>query len=339
MEQPSSVFHLATALHSGPRHPSTLKHTINLVKHRLTPGFGATWSKSFCEAASHTSSDSSIILIAAWLWASLQHKTCSAWADYPPLIAVDEGGSTVLLFCSSSHVARSTIKALNVRCYFIISAGRKEMFPEIPWKRTLCWRDRLLHVCLSECLLQNSISLHLAFGKENLQKCSFYISKAACSTPAHLSIPSLQGESFLPSASHLVASSVGLRPPEESLQDNTNPIWKLAGGKGNLLCCEFLFLFNSSTSVHYQNISIATETPRGIYKKRGKAGCKIYRVPAQFTVIQNGRGPSQWRWMISNTLSFCQILISRIYFHSPKSAEPGITYYSSIALLFKDLLS
>lgn len=197
VEQPSSVFHLATASHSGPRHPPTLNHTTNLAKQHLTPGFGATWSERFCEAASHASSDSSIILIAAWLWASLQHKTCSAWADQPPLIAVAEGGSMLLLFCLSSRVARSTIKALNVRCYFIISADRKEMFPEIPWKRTLCWRDCLLNACLSECLLQNSISLHLAFGKKkNLEKCSFYISKAACSTPTDPSIPSLQGGEF-----------------------------------------------------------------------------------------------------------------------------------------------
>lgn len=196
----------------------------------------------------------------------------------------------------------------------------------------------LMRACLNACCRAASLSTSV-WKKKEMQKCSFYISKAACSTPAHLGIPSLQGESFPPSASHLIASSVGVRPPEESLQNNTNPIWKLAGGKGNQLCCEFLFLFHSSTSVHYQNISIATETPTGIYKKRGKAGCKIYRVPAQFTVIQNGSGPSQWHWMISNTIPFCQILISRMYFHSSKPAEPGITHSSSTALLFKDLLS
>lgn len=148
----------------------------------------------------------------------------------------------------------------------------------------------LMHACLNACC--RAASLSTPFGrKKNLQKCSFYISKAACSTPAHLGIPSLQGESLLPSASHLVASSVGVRPPEESLQDNTNPIWKLAGGKGNQLCCEFLFLFHSSTPVHYQNISIVTETPTGIYKKRGKAGCKIYRVPAQFTWFKTAVAP------------------------------------------------
>lgn len=52
--------------------PPTLKHTTNLVKHHLTSGFGATGSKSFCEAASETAFNFSIILIAAWLWASLQ---------------------------------------------------------------------------------------------------------------------------------------------------------------------------------------------------------------------------------------------------------------------------
>lgn len=137
----------------------------------------------------------------------------------------------VLLFCSSWAVAHSTIEVLNVRCYFITCTST--VFPEIPWKCTPCWKDHLLNVCLSECLLQNSVALRLLSGKKNLNKCSFYIDKAACSTPAHLSNPSLQRESFLPSTSHLVASSIGVRPPEESFQDKTNSIWQLAGGKGN----------------------------------------------------------------------------------------------------------
>lgn len=58
-----------------------LKHTTNLIKHHLTPGFWGNVIKKFCEATSQVSSDSSTILIAAWLWASLQHKTCDAWAD------------------------------------------------------------------------------------------------------------------------------------------------------------------------------------------------------------------------------------------------------------------
>lgn len=128
-----------------------------------------------------------------------------------------------------------------------------------------CVEEMVCLMCghLNACCRTASL-LHLAFGKKIWQKRSFYISKAACSTPPHLSIPSLQGERFLPSASHLVASSVDVRPPEESLQDKTNPIWKLAGGKGNQLCHEFLFLFNSSTSVHYQNISIATDSHRNL---------------------------------------------------------------------------
>lgn len=58
-----------------------LKHTTNFIKRHLTAGLGAIQSKSFCEAVSQPPSDSSIILITAWLWASLQHKACGAWAD------------------------------------------------------------------------------------------------------------------------------------------------------------------------------------------------------------------------------------------------------------------
>lgn len=67
------------------------------------------------------------------------------------------------------------------------------MLPGIPWKGPLCWRDRLLNVRLSGCLLQSSISRYPVVVKKNLQRCSFHISKAACSKTAHLSVPSLQG--------------------------------------------------------------------------------------------------------------------------------------------------
>lgn len=131
-------------------------------------------------------SDSSIILTAAWLWANLQHKTCGS-------IAVGKGESALLLLCSCSRIASSTVRALNVRCYFAIYRDRKEMLPGIPWKGPLCWRDCLLHVYLSGCLLQSSISHYPVVVKKNLQKCSFHISKTACSETAHLSVPSLQG--------------------------------------------------------------------------------------------------------------------------------------------------
>lgn len=73
-------------------------------------------------------------------------------------------------------------------------AGR-EVFPKIPWKRTFCWRDHLLNLCLSECLLQNSISLHLEIGKKKWQKCSLYQQSSLLhtSTPKY---PFLAGEEF-----------------------------------------------------------------------------------------------------------------------------------------------
>lgn len=43
---------------SRTRASPALKHSTNPIKHHLTPGFGATWSRCFCEAASGPWSDS-----------------------------------------------------------------------------------------------------------------------------------------------------------------------------------------------------------------------------------------------------------------------------------------
>lgn len=191
-------------------------------------------------------------------------------------------------------------------------AGR-EVFPKIPWKRTFCWRDHLLNLCLSECLLQNSISLHLEIGKKKWQKCSLYQQSSLLhtSTPKY---PFLAGEefsSFCKSPRCQLYRCKNLLKRVVRITQIQSESWLEA--KENSFALLIFFFFNLSTSVHYQNISIATETPTGIYKDKGEAGCEICRVPAQFTVIQNGSGHSQWRWMISNTRSFCQILIWHVF--------------------------
>lgn len=141
----------------------TLKHTINLIKHSLNPGFGAMWLQSFVKQPlrHHLILTLTLLQLALGKLAAQTLQCLGWWATS------HHSGSMVLLFCLSLHVAYSTIKAANIRCYYTIYAGRKEMFPTIPWKRTFCWRDHLLNLCLSECLLQNSISLHLAIRKKN----------------------------------------------------------------------------------------------------------------------------------------------------------------------------
>lgn len=120
--------------------------------------------------------------------------------------------------------------------------GKKEMFPETPWKHSSRWRDCLLTTCLSEWQLHSTTSiLHLG-KKKNLQRCSFHISKAACPKAAHLSTK----EEFYSCCTSPLCQFC--RPPKESLQDNTNPIWMPHWGKAHQLCFEFLF--TSSTSPH-----------------------------------------------------------------------------------------
>lgn len=102
------------------------------------------------------------------------------------------------------------------------------------------------------------------------------------STPAHLSIPSMQREIILLAASHLLAYSVRLRIPEEpsGLQKaNLKATWRQR--KPTLLW----ILLNFSALVHYQNVTIAMAHSKEFIEMR-KAGCKIYRAPEQFTVIQ-----------------------------------------------------
>lgn len=87
------------------------------------------------------------------------------------------------------------------------------MFPEIPW------RDVLLNAGLSTCCTADS--LHLVFGNRTEINALFVSAKQLHpSTPKH---PFMQGEMFLLAASHLLASSVSLRIPEENLQDYRKP--------------------------------------------------------------------------------------------------------------------
>lgn len=73
---------------------------------------------------------------------------------------------------------------------------------------------------MPEHLLQNSIST-LCLETE-LREMTF-LHQQNSSTPAHMSIPSMQGEMLLLAANHLLGSSVCLTIPEESLQDNRKP--------------------------------------------------------------------------------------------------------------------
>lgn len=122
--------------------------TTDLIKHRPIPGIRATRSTSSWEAA-FLPSDYSIILPAAWLQVNLQEKTCSAWADIPPLITVDKGECTVLLSGWSSQVACSTIEALNVSFYFTVLARRR---------RSLRFLGNIHHVGETACLPRACLS-------------------------------------------------------------------------------------------------------------------------------------------------------------------------------------
>lgn len=106
--------------------------------------------------------------------------------------------------------------------------------------------------------------------------------RQSSSTPAHLSIPSMQEEISLLAVSLLLVSSVRLRIPEESLHVNRKPTWEPAEGKGNQHYREFCLISPHQSIIQMSQLELAHS--KGFTEARERQVAK-FRAPAQFTVI------------------------------------------------------